>query len=96
MSDSILFLLKRGVRSDTYPWVDEFQHIFWPTRLIWVKKGALGGLQIGGPLFGIHIKMKKGLSEFSDLLIKVKTKEKEKRKILKSEKKGNEQAQGCW
>lgn len=71
LSDSLLFLLRRGVRSDVYPWVDEFNHIFWPTRLLWAKKGALGGLQIGGPLFGISMKMKKGLSEFGDLLIKV-------------------------
>jgi hypothetical protein len=76
LSDHVLFLLRRSVRSDVYPWLDEFSHIFWPTRLIWVKKATLGGLHIGGPLFGITMKIKKLQSEFGDLLIKEMNKHK--------------------
>ncbi len=70
LSDSLLLLLRRTVRTDVYGWMDDFSHIFWPTRLLWAKKGALGGVQVGGPLFGITLKMKKQGSEFADLLLK--------------------------
>jgi hypothetical protein len=69
LSDSLLLLLRRTVRTDVYPWIDDFSHIFWPTRLLWAKKGALS-VQVGGPLFGITLKVKKQGGELADLLIK--------------------------
>ena len=68
LSDALLILLRRHVRSDLFPWLDEFSQIYWPTGLLWVHKATLGGVHVGGPLFGLTIKHKKGEKELVDLL----------------------------
>lgn len=67
LSDSFLLLLRRTVKVDI-SWLEDFSVVFWPTKLLWTKKGALGSISVAGPLLSITLKIKKGGSEFADCL----------------------------
>jgi hypothetical protein len=48
--------------------MSDFNHLFWPTRLLWAKKAAADTVVVGGPFFGLTLVVKKGCAEFCDLL----------------------------
>lgn len=67
LTDSLLVLLRRTLKADVV-WIDEFSHLFWPSRMLWVQRKGTSSCLIGGPLFGIDVKAKRGMAEFTDLL----------------------------
>ena len=38
LSDAVLLILKRTAKAVDNPWIDEFAHLFWPMKLIWLSK----------------------------------------------------------
>ena len=69
LTDSLLLLLKRSVRAPDYDWMADFNHLFWPTRLLWAKKAAADTVVVGGPFFGLTLHIKKECGPFCDVLL---------------------------
>ncbi len=72
LSDSLLLLLRKTVRSELYPWVEEFSYIFWPMKLAWVKKDTRGLLVVTGPLLCVTLVLHQQKNEsvtFSEVLL---------------------------
>jgi hypothetical protein len=54
LSDSILFILRRTAKVEGNSWIESFDHLCWPMRLLWPKPDLS---IVGGPMFAIKIKI---------------------------------------
>ncbi len=77
LSDSLLLLLRKSVRSDPYPWIEDFSHIFWPMKVVWVNRDTRGPLLVTGPLLSVALTVKPQKNEsnsFAEMLSSENTK----------------------
>ncbi len=67
LSDSLLLLLRKTVRSDLYSWIEDFSYIFWPMNVVWVSRDTRGPLLVIGPLLSVTLTVKPQKNESNNL-----------------------------